>query len=180
MRKKTIIIFIITFINILLVSLTYSFFLAKGSINIDQKIAKFVFDAKQTDLISLPITSLNPGDSSIYNFQVTNTKTNIISDVNIDYQFVIKTYHFIPLDIKLYKSEITEENLILNCTENFGRNGNNEVVCNSPVQKINFENTNLEDFQLQVTFPEEYNTEDFSELVDYIELEIKSWQSIGG
>ena len=37
----------------------------------------------------------------------------------------------------------------------------------------------LDDYKLNITFPEQYNSESYSELVDFIDLEIKSWQTIG-
>jgi hypothetical protein len=34
----------------------------------------------------------------------------------------------------------------------------------------------LDNYKLKVTFPSQYNGEVYSDLVDYINIEIKSWQ----
>ena len=33
-------------------------------------------------------------------------------------------------------------------------------------------------YKLRISFPEEYNDEIYSNLVDYIDIEIKSWQKV--
>ena len=36
-----------------------------------------------------------------------------------------------------------------------------------------------DDYELKVEFDEKYNEEEYSDLVDYIDIEIKSWQKVG-
>ena len=63
-------------ILVLLVSgITFSRFRASSSLAItNQFLAKFVFEAEETDDISIPLSDLSPGDSKEYNFSVTNNK----------------------------------------------------------------------------------------------------------
>jgi hypothetical protein len=157
--------------------ITYSLFTSSSRLVANQKIAQFVFNATKTDVIELPITNLNPGAKSEYKFQVTNNIDNKRSDVTIKYQMTIKTFHFMPLEINLYKEN--EETPLLTCEES-SRNTDNEVVCNTEVQTMDYKLNATDNYKLVIEFPEEYNDDSYTDLVDYIDIEIKSWQAIGG
>ena len=178
-RIKLIVILITSTVLVFGTGITYSLFTSDTQGILDQKIAKFVFDAKKTDLIELPVNDLYPGQSIDYTFQVANTMESKKSEVTISYQMIIKTYHFMPLDIKLYKIVDGKEEPILTCDESFSWNENNELLCNTATQRMEHSQEILDDYKLKITFPEQYNSEEYSELVDYIDLEIKSWQTIG-
>ena len=157
--------------------ITYSLFTSSTKVVANQKIAKFVFNAAKTDVIELPISNLNPGEKAEYTFQVTNNIDNKRSDVTIKYQMTIKTFHFMPLEINLYKEN--EGTPLLTCEES-SRNTDNEVVCNTEVQTMDYKLNATDNYKLVIEFPEEYNDDSYTDLVDYIDIEIKSWQAIGG
>lgn len=178
MKQRIALIVMFGFLNILLVGVTYSFFVSDTNFFANQDIAKFVFNAEETSTISVPITDLNPGDSASYSFEVTNNVDDIVSQVTINYQCVVKTYHLMPLEIKLFKTGSVEE-LILTCDETFNRDENNQLVCNSLVQEMPYDSKVADTYRLDISFPEEFNSENFSELVDYIDIDIRSWQDLG-
>lgn len=174
MIKKRMILIVITLV-VFSLGLTYSVFQSSAEINIeDQNIAKFVFDTKQLDEINLPITDIKPGENKEYLFSVANNLENNKSDVSFNYQIIIKTYHFAPYDITLYK----DDELIGVCDETYSRNQNNEIICNMPVMILDHIEKINNNYKLVVNFPLEYNDEIYANLVDYINLEIKSWQLI--
>ena len=176
--KLKIIVMLVTSIVLICGSgITYSLFTSSSRLVANQKIAQFVFNATKTDVIELPITNLNPGAKSEYKFQVTNNIDNKRSDVTIKYQMTIKTFHFMPLEINLYKEN--EETPLLTCEES-SRNTDNEVVCNIEVQTMDYKLNATDNYKLVIEFPEEYNDDSYTDLVDYIDIEIKSWQAIGG
>lgn len=158
--------------------ITYSFFHSTTSSSVNQKIAKFVFNAEKTDTLQIPISSINPGDNKEYEFYVSNSKNTITSQVTIQYQMTIKTYHFVPLEIKLYKIENDKENLLMTCDETYTRNENHELICNAPLQEMSHSQDLKDSYKLKVSFPSEYNDEIYSGLVDYIDMEIKSYQKL--
>lgn len=183
MRKR---IFIIIFLLIMIVlglGITYSAFTTETRLIMNQNIASFIFETNQTDHISLALSDLKPGDEVSYNFSVSNNKVVDdkvnVSHVKINYQILLSTYHFIPLSIELYKGEETEPLMV--CDETTNRNDSNEIVCTSDIQEMDFNEGITEDYVIKVTFPfdDEYNSEEYSDLVDYIDLEIKSWQKVG-
>lgn len=178
MKRRITLIVMFGFLNLLLVGVTYSFFKSDSNLFANQGIAKFVFNAEETSTISFPITDLNPGDSTSYTFEVTNNVDEVVSQVTINYQCIIKTYHLMPLEIKLFKTGAAEE-LILTCDETFSRDSDNQLVCNSLIQEMAYDDEVSDTYRLDITFPEKYNDEDFSDLVDYIDIDIRSWQDIG-
>lgn len=175
MKRKIIIIISIIVTTFFVIGIAYSAFQSDATLNVaDQKIAKFIFNTKVQDQIELPLTNLEPNSKQEYSFSVTNSQENKISNVTINYQIAIKTFHFIPLEIKLYKDQ--EEEAILTCDESFSRDEDNILVCNSPIQELNHNQKKQDDFKLEVIFPEKYNTEEYANLVDFVDIEIKSWQ----
>lgn len=79
-----------------------------------------------------------------------------------------------PLLIELYKDD---QNVMV-CNEDYSRNEDNALVCNSDIWEMNHNSTATEKFKLKVSFPKEYNSYDYTELVDYIDIGISSWQKI--
>lgn len=161
--------------------ITYSVFNSGSTLNTpDQQIAKFVFDTNVVDYIELNLTNINPGDKKEYLFSVSNSQSENLSNITVNYEITVKTYHFMPLTIELYKTDANNnETLIMDCNENYyARNSSNELICNSPTQIMSFSNEVLENYKIIVTFPSEYNNEIYANLVDYIDLEISSRQKL--
>ena len=178
-RLKLIIMLICAIIMVCGSGVTYSLFTSESNLVANQKIAKFIFYAQKTDLIELPISDLKPGDKVDYTFKVANTLDNKKSDVTISYKIIMKTYHFMPLNINLYKVEDDKETLIITCDESISRT-DNQILCNTDTQHMMSHNKEVQDnYRLEVEFPKKYNTEAYTELVDFIDIEIKSWQTIG-
>lgn len=172
--KILIVLFIIMFL-IFSSGLTYSYFTSDVSyISLDQKLASFVFDTETLDRLELPLIDLKPGDTKNYGFSVSNAKDSKISDVTIMYQFTILTPHFTPLIIEVYKGN----DLVMTCDESYSRNDNNELVCNSPVFELSHSNENVDNYNLKVTFDSKYSDLSYSNLIDYINIEIKSYQKV--
>ena len=85
-----------------------------------------------------------------------------------------------PLDIELYKVTGDQQELVMKCDETYSRNQNNELVCNSSVMEMSNDQDVLDNYRLRVTFPNEYDTEEYANLVDFIDIDIESWQKIEG
>lgn len=162
--------------------ITYSIFHSNTTMtSVNQNIAKFVFNAEDLDELEFSLVDLNPGDSKEYSFSVSNNYLGKLSAVAINYQMTIKTYHLVPLGIELYKiNEDETEELIVLCDETFTRNEQNELICNTPMQEMGYSSEELDNYKLKVNFSNEYDQEKYSNLIDYVNIEIKSWQKIEG
>ena len=177
MIKKYKILLILTVLIIFTFSagIAYSFFNSSTTfVSNNQKIAKFVFDAKIKDNVELPIVDLNPDESKDYSFQIKNTIDGKKSDVSINYQITIKTYHFLPTIINLYQND----KLLMTCDESYSRNSENELICNSEIMKLDHKDKELKDYKIEVKYEDGYNELIYKDLVDYIDLEIRSWQIV--
>ncbi|NLM63409.1 MAG: hypothetical protein GX190_03755 [Mollicutes bacterium] len=179
MRQKLIIIIVITMFLTFFSGITYSIFHSQTTLNSNNRnIAKFIFNAEILDYLEIPLIDINPGDTKEYLFSVTNKDEDKISEVTVEYVITIKTYHLVPLDIELYKINEDEEKLIMVCDESYTRNDDNELICNSEPRELLHHDEKLDNYKLKISFPEDYSDEMYSNLVDFIDLEIKSWQKI--
>jgi len=179
LKSKILITLFILISVVFCVGITYSIFHSNSSLSSgDQNIAKFIFNAESSNQIELPLIDLKPGDSKQYAFAVSNSTSGSISNVTAEYQMTIKTYHLIPLAIKLYRLNGETEELIMTCDEGYTRNSANELVCTTPTEVIGYSAEELDNYVLKVDFPSEYNSISYSDLVDYINIEIKSWQKL--
>ena len=175
MKYKVIIGIIIAEFIVLGLGLTYSYFNSTSNVStVDQRLAHFVFDTETLDQLELPLIDMTPGVENTYDFSISNTSNDITSDVSIIYELTILTPHYTPLIIELYK----EDELILTCDETYSRNENNELVCNSSPQELSHDDESYDNYQLKVTFDEEYDDEEYSNLVDYINIDINSYQKV--
>ena len=175
MRYKILLTVLILMFFLFSAGLTYSYFTSDISyIGSDQKIASFIFDASTLDRLELPLIDLTPGKVKEYDFSVSNTKENKTSDVTILYQLTVLTPHFTPLIIEVYKGN----ELVMTCDETYSRNDNNELVCNTPVFELSHENELVDDYKLRVTFDSSYDDLSYANLIDYINIEIRSYQKV--
>ena len=179
MKKKIILILILIIFVAFFSGITYSFFNSNTFLkSTNQGIASFIFETKQVDYIDLDLHDLIPGEEREYLFSVTNSKNEKISDVTIEYQLKIKTYHFIPLVINLFKIEGEKETFIAICDETTSRNEDKEIICNIPIEKIEKKEEQQDSYKLKIEFPAKYNDEKYSNLVDFIRIEVDSWQKL--
>ena len=179
MKKKLIL--CLLFITLILfgTGITYSVFTSDSLLSSNQKIAKFIFNAEEVDSLELPLSDLYPGVKKEYQFEVSNNSSGKTSNVTLNYNMTIKTYHFMPTVIKLYRIEDENETLVLNCDETYNRNDYNELLCNTETEEMSYSSSEIHNYKLEVEFPSTYNSKEYTDLVDYINLEINSWQKIG-
>ena len=173
MKNRIIIIVILLCLIPFCFKITYSLFTSSASLSISNgEIAEFIFEAKRTNHIELEFDNLKSGENREYEFQVSNTKDDNITNVTTQYQITIKTFHFMPLLIELYKND----ELVMTCDEKYSRNPDNALVCNSDIWELEHDSTKTDDFKIKISFPSEYNSLEYTELVDYIDIDISSWQ----
>lgn len=177
MRRRVILVLLIMAILLFSSGITYSLFTSGNSLaSTDQNIAKFIFNTDSLDELEIPLIDLNPGDEEEYTFSISNNLLENISDVSIEYKLTIKTYRTVPLDIVLYKIVDDTEELLLICDDTYTYNSSHELVCNTEMQSMIHSEEQLDTYKLKITFPSEYNSVIYSDLVDYINIEIDSFQ----
>lgn len=175
MRKKTILVLVLVSLVMCFSGVTYSLFHSDTSLAMENMdIAEFVFNANRTNHIELNFDDLVPGASKEFEFSVTNSSDNLITDVTTEYMISLRTFHFMPLTIELYK----DDSLVMNCNEDYSRGSDNILVCNSDVWELGHNEEEHDNFKLRVVFSEVYNDLEYSDLVDFIDIDISSWQKV--
>lgn len=179
MKKKILFVFLLSILIVFFSGITYSFFNSAVKLNSNnQGIASFIFEMENLEKIDLDLSGLKPGDEKKFPFSVANSNEKKVSDVTVEYRLTLKTYHFIPLVINLYKFENNKESFVGGCDETTSRNSDNEIVCNMPLQTLTNSSKQIDNYVLKISFPSEYNDISYANLVDYINIEIDSWQKV--
>ena len=179
-KKKIILIILFIFIIVFFTAgITYSMFHSEKELeSVNSYLDSFVFNDESLDQIDVNIDNLYPGNVVEYPFYISNNKNNKVSDTKIMYQLTIKTFHFIPLNISLYKVVNNVDTLVGVCDETYSRNTSNELVCNMQEEELDKENKEQNNYKLKVEFPSQYSSVEYSNLADFIRLEIKSYQKM--
>jgi hypothetical protein len=129
---------------------------------------------ERKDSLDITLNDLEPGSVNRYDFSVLNNTNENMSDVSISYNIVLKTGNYMPLDIKLYDSS----NNVLFDSKAGTRTDENELLLKTEDILMPYSENVKDDYSLEVVFPEEYSGEEYSGLVDYINLTIEATQKI--
>ena len=181
-KKKIILILLVAYILIFGVNTTYSMYNSNSDAEVKLNFAKIIFNNEAIDNLSLPISDLIPGETIEYKFKVSNNKDGIRSEINIGYEITIETFKIVPVKIELYDTDT--ETIILDCNEvNFERNPENKLVCKTEEYKLDFNSDNVDKYKIKISFKEHNNnneiwTEEYSDLIDFIDIKINSWQIV--
>ena len=171
--KKKVLIIAIMFMLISVTGITYSLYTNIMKKSVPISLASFSVGVEKTPTLDIDLSDLEPGSVNRYNFSVLNNIDESMSDVAITYNIVLKTGNYIPLDIKLYDSS---NNLLFDSTS--GVRTNDELLLKTNDITMPYSKNVKNDYSLVVEFPEEYDGEEYSGLVDYINLTIEASQKI--
>ena len=172
--KKKILIIIIMFMLISVTGITYSLYTNMVKKEIPISLASFNVGVERKNSLDITLNDLEPGSVNRYDFSVLNNTNENISDVSIYYNIVLKTGNYMPLDIKLYDSS----NNVLFDSKDGTRTDENELLLKTEDILMPYSENVKDDYSLEVVFPEEYSGEEYSGLVDYINLTIEATQKI--
>ena len=172
--KKKILIIIIMFMLISVTGITYSLYTNMVKKEIPISLASFNVGVERKDSLDITLNDLEPGSVNRYDFSVLNNTNENMSDVSISYNIVLKTGNYMPLDIKLYDSS----NNVLFDSKDGTRTDENELLLKTEDILMPYSDNVKDDYSLEVVFPEEYSGEEYSGLVDYINLTIEATQKI--
>ena len=154
--------------------ITYSLYTNMIKKEIPISLASFSVGVEKKETLDINLSDLEPGSVNHYDFSILNNIDENMSDVSISYNIILKTGNYMPLDIKLYDSS----NNVLFDSKDGIRNEDNELVLKTKDIIMPYSKSVKNDYSLEVVFPEEYSGEEYSGLVDYINLTIEASQKI--
>ena len=171
--KKKVLIIIIMFMLISITGITYSLYTNMLKKEVPISLASFSVGVERKETLDIDLSDLEPGSVNRYDFSVLNNTDENLSDVSVSYNIVLKTGNYIPLDIKLYDSS---NNILFDSSE--GVRTDDELILKTDDIIMPYSKSVKNDYSLEVIFPEKFSGEEYSGLVDYINLTIDASQKI--
>lgn len=133
--------------------------------------------------MAINLDSLFPReDAFVYNFSIGNQKDSEIAEVNLIYDLTIKTTTNLPLTYELYMNENYtspgSKCIIKNDVIEQDENGTYFRILTTPEITLKYTEgvTNL--YQLVIKFPQNYNKEEYQDILEMIEIEVDAKQVI--
>lgn len=177
---KLIIIVLCFLIVIRIFSITLSKYESKSNSNAHIDIAFFLLKEDYQSM-NLNLGKIFPREESyIYTFKITNEENGKIAEVDIEYDLKIRTTTNLPLSFKLYMNEDymsdTSKNIIVNTIDEKDEYGTYFKILQTEKQEFIHSTAKSNIYTLLIYFPKEYNTEDYQDIIDFIEIAVDSKQ----
>ena len=128
-------------------------------------------------------TLIPQNDAYIYTFSIGNQEGTQIADVDLEYELQLRTTTNLPLTYELYMNQsYTDQgatNIIKENTVNLDEDGTyfRTMTTDKITLKYTEGKTNL--YQLVVYFPENYNQENYQDIIELIEINVNGQQVTG-
>ena len=130
------------------------------------------------------LDSLLPQDDAyIYTFSIGNQDGTQTAEVDLEYELTIRTTTNLPLTYELYMNQqYTDSNAQNIITENkieAEEQGTYFRKLLTDKVSLSYKVATTNQYQLVVHFPKEYNTENYQDIIELIEITVDSHQVIG-
>lgn len=130
------------------------------------------------------LDSLLPQDNAyVYSFSIGNEDGTQKAEVDLEYELAIRTTTNLPLKYELYMNQeyeepgatniIKENNIILDEQGTYFRNIKTDKI------NLSYKEATTNLYQLVVYFPKEYNTEEYQDIIELIEITVDAHQITG-
>lgn len=181
-KIKILIVLIFIFVIAKIISYTFSLFETNSNSDINLKMAYYILEEDyQTMNINLG-TLLPREEPYIYTFAISNYNNEKRLETNMQYDLKIRTTTNLPLRFELYKNENYEEsgsqNIINNTTTEPDEYNTFFTTYETPTSYFGYENNEQNIYNLVVYFPSMYNSIDYQNVIENIEIIIESKQII--
>lgn len=179
---KFIILILCLVIIVHIFSLTLSRYESASESNADIDIAFYVLNEDYQSM-TLNLGKIVPrAEPYIYTFTISNEKDGKIAETDIEYELTLRMTTNLPLEYNLYMNEEDtstkintegiEENIIQDEDETYFK------TLTQNKQEFKYSVSTLNKYTLVVYFPEEYNTEDYQDRIDIVEINVDAKQII--
>lgn len=128
--------------------------------------------------MTLNLDSLFPQDDAYqYTFSIGNIDGDKTAQIDMEYELTIRTTTNLPLTYELYKMNGTQkENVVL--TNDIYQDDYETYFrkITTPNEALNYKEPKTNNYQLVVYFPENYNTTNYQDIIEVIEINVTSHQ----
>ena len=184
-RKRIIKLLILVFVLILLIkmiSFTYSKYESRANTKPNIIVAFYVLN-KDYQSMNLNLDELVPREEPyIYTFSISNTKGQKRCQTDLEYELSIKTTTNLPITYELYKNQnYNDDNATsIKKTDEIiqDEDGTYFRIITTETESFSFREDETNIYQLVVHFPQEYNTINYQDIIEGIEITVNSKQII--
>ena len=179
---KLVILFSCLLITLRIFTLTLSKFESEAKSTTDIDIAFYLLK-EDYQTMELSLENLYPSEKPyVYTFSISNADGEKRAEVDLTYDLVIKTTTNLPLTYELYMNELyDDENSNMALTRNevdTDEDGTYFRYLETANETFEYVNIEKNVYQLVVYFPQEYNTENYQDIIESIEINIDAKQVI--
>lgn len=179
---KLIIIVLCLLIFLRILTLTFSKYESNSNSNADIDIAFYLLKEDYKDM-TLNLGDIVPREEPyIYKFEITNEENGNVAETDLEYSLEIKTTTNLPLSYELYMNEdytdSNARNIITSDEAQKDEDGTYFKILKTDNQIFTHSIPMSNIYTLVIYFPKEYNTEEYQDLIDSIEIHVNSKQII--
>ena len=179
---KLVLLFSCLLITLRIFTLTLSKFESEAKSTTDIDIAFYLLK-EDYQTMELSLENLYPSEKPyVYTFSISNADGEKRAEVDLTYDLVIKTTTNLPLTYELYMNELyDDENSNMALTRNevdTDEDGTYFRYLETANETFEYVNIEKNVYQLVVYFPQEYNTENYQDIIESIEINIDAKQVI--
>ncbi len=178
---KFIISIILVIVLVIFIPITFSRYQSISSSNALVDIAFYVISSSmQTE--NLVMQEIGPDDDSyVYTFSVSNFNDTQRLETKAKYNIVIKTTTNIPFVYKLYKENGTNlDDISLGERMEQDSDGMYFRIIESPEYEFGFSENQTDLYRLYISYPEDYDTYEYQNILENISITIDSKQIVKG
>lgn len=178
--KKFVILVLCLIILIRIFSITLSKYESTSESNATVDVAYYVLN-EDYQTMSINLDSIFPSDDPyIYTFSISNEKDGNRAETNMEYDLTIRTTTNLPLEYTLLKNQdYTDDNaqsIITSDVIEADENGTYFRTLETTTEKFYYDTTGENTYTLMVYFPSIYNTKDYQDIIEGIEISVDSHQ----
>lgn len=177
---KTVILILCFFILIRIVTLVLSKYEseARSTANVD---IAFYLLKEDYKTMTLNLASLFPqNDAYLFTFTIGNQDGEKTAEIDLVYDLTIRTTTNLPLTYELYKNEQYTDsgatNIIKNNSIEQDEYGTYFRIITTEEESLNYKEPKTNTYQLVVHFPENYNTTNYQNIIEALEINVSSHQ----
>lgn len=118
----------------------------------------------------------------VYTFEITNEENGQIAETDLEYSLELRTTTNLPLRYKLYKNEnyldSNATNIITSENNKQDEDGTYFKIITTDSEELKHSQAISNIYTLVVNFSQEYNTEEYQDIIDVVEINVESKQII--
>lgn len=177
---KLILLIISLIIVLRIFMLVWSRYESEATSNANVDIAFYLLNEDFKEM-TLNLAKIFPRDNSyIYTFSIGNEEGEKTAEIDMTYDLVIRTTTNLPLTYELYMNQNYNEegatDIIQTDEIDYDENGTYFRTMTTKTEELLYKEPKTNIYTLVIHFPENYNTEDYQDIIEMLEITIDSRQ----